>query len=464
MLILLAFLTRCISATSAADSNKCKFTSLDYANFGAVKPRDVGSLEEYVLNHLYKRCTMHSCPEIPSAVIDNILPHACVGDKARLVMLTVLGKPGWCRMPIEKLAAEAGFGGIKLLSKLLDAKYVTFLKQRCEEPQNPDLYLAFNEAVTGSQTNLYAVRGYIRTTLSHMLSLGLALIVEVNSARNNCIDLIIYIYQLMIVHKAPLAALFSELVRIWTSDYVRDNNLVPVIRDALRIALDPNTFDRSAQNELKKQILSLAICTCEREYFDFYSDYYGVKETANQVVESLRTNDRGDMNLPFILKYINHIEDTYEQPRLGLVRFFDRYLPPPFEFHTTDSVWNREPEYFNRIPYLWLRSLFTRLHSEHAWAPTRDVFMRRCMRIMKYSTLINITKYHKVRNSCNLTAFMLQYLDEETREAYKRSLYMDIRVQTDDIYLKLARQRVATALNLPRYMIEAIKMPTRGHK
>ncbi|KAI4291838.1 hypothetical protein PAPHI01_1112 [Pancytospora philotis] len=282
--------------------------------------------------------------------------------------------------------------------------------------------------------------------MSYARSLGLTQFVEINSARIDSVDLILYIYQLKSFCNRLLTNLSSELIRIWTSDYAKRHSLVPMIQDALSTALRFRVFNQNEQYELKYQIFDLAISTCEQEYFDFCLKRYGRVGFAKQVMANLQTNGRGDANAPFMLKFIKYIEGTYDRPGAALSSFFTNYLPPTSEFHTVDSIWNCDSECFNSISPSWLTTVFVELYTDHEYVATRDEFMHKVMKIMKYKTLIKITRAAKDVESRGLVFFMLKDVNETTRVYYRRKLEQSDGAHTNDNFLRAAKLHIAAGL------------------
>ncbi|KAI4291864.1 hypothetical protein PAPHI01_1138 [Pancytospora philotis] len=429
-----------------------------YANYGNVNIPRLNTLEELALDPIYVRCVRHGSPEMPPAIFTDRLPHITAEIKTRCLVHTVLTAHEWRPLPIEQLASEAGFRGLMLLDKLFSNMHVATFMLAPVQPGADEICRIFKNIVRSNRAGLAKARIYLGQTVRENLSLGLTQYARANWRSCSGLDLALYMHQLARIREVPLETIFMELAGILTNDYIANDQLKSLVCDAIRIALQPGTFERTRQARLAEHMFNSAIRDYKQECFELSLEYYGLDVFSQGVSYYVQTSSYNEVSALFIRKYLEHVRANDTPPgEYSLELLMSRYLPHVSKFHTGDLIWSRNPEYLNAIPPIWLSNLFTKLRDEKKYAATRRPFMYKCMGILRYSVFFDIIRNPSTDDARNLAVFMLEYLSEDMREAYAYSLRRDVSAGTFDESFIAAWEHIAYALKLPAPEVEAIR-------
>ncbi|KAI4291576.1 hypothetical protein PAPHI01_0850 [Pancytospora philotis] len=314
-------------AAGQDEATKRDFTGFQYDDFGSVQTGWINALEEQVLDSLCKYSMKHHSPEIPSATVSKILPYCPARDKARSLLLRLLDRSCWSPLSVEHhLSKEASFSGILLLSKLFHFKHLNTLKMvRRDEDGDYDreVFCLFVDAANKHRGFAGWNGNFLSNVMSQALSLGITRFVEENAAKITGIDLIMYMKQLIRTLNTPLKDLYTELVTLWSSDFTRSNKLVPVISDAVRIAMQPSVF--AQQDELKERVFELAIRGSRGQVFELSIECFAPAVYSEKVLQYVQSKRTEEISPSFIIEYIKYVTANY--PDIGIKELLKAYPP-----------------------------------------------------------------------------------------------------------------------------------------
>ncbi|KAI4291038.1 hypothetical protein PAPHI01_0312 [Pancytospora philotis] len=403
-----------------------EFMSKDYTNFAKMGTVVFSDLEEHVLDPPYENSLVYTCPELPPSVIAARVPHINANEKAQSVVFMALTDYAWPTLLEQNLIPKCGYAAHLLLRKLFHRKYILSLKLRVLCTTVDRLVLA--QHVAKSAARLAAINGCVEAALLDEIKLGIPELAVAGGARNSAVDLIIHMLRMMGgLGSGLLATATPQLLGILAADAGSRDKMLPLVRDTVRIAQQLDLFCATAQREMREHIFQFVADNNERVYFSLFNGFITPHSVSTCALAYVRGKKYEDVPPHFIRNYVDHVNAELDGAEVAVEQLFEAFMPRFSDFHTSDTLWRSDPEFFNAIPCKWLSAMFNDLHDNAAAHLDLEELMRWYMSRLYYPEFIRILKTHEEQIRLQVLAiFMLKYQSEESGSEYKALLRRSI--------------------------------------
>ncbi|KAI4290872.1 hypothetical protein PAPHI01_0146 [Pancytospora philotis] len=426
----------------------------DRAIFSDSKGRELNAIGIQVLDRLFRFSVAESSPEIAPALVDAKLPEIAAEDKVRCVVFALLAQGSGDKALQEQCAKEYSFGSYKLLSRLCDDGYIEWLKALpSESASDTEKDAAFATSAANNSARLGLIQSYLQTQMTDECYWSPKQFEERGGIVTSSLDLALY----LLYSKAIDQATLGELLGLGSGNPVLRGALAPLIWDTIGTVLEHRVLNYADRSAMKSCMLPYAIENFQQEFAEFFGDWYHAVGMGIYVLGYIRTHEYSEISEQFMAFYVDYVIERHRRPYSALNELFDVYLQQTHGFHTVPTVWNSDPEYFNKVTYLWLRRMFDELCNAPFSHECRDARMKKYMKILSCETFFDILKYRQGGlKSHDLALFMLGYLDEDGRDAYKRYILDESSTNPKASQLVLKWDDFASCLRFSRCEVETV--------
>ncbi|KAI4291040.1 hypothetical protein PAPHI01_0314 [Pancytospora philotis] len=376
----------------------------------------LNEIENLVLGALYRRCSEHDCPEIRRALFDRRLSSISACAKVRYVVYTLLGKAHRPAL-FERLLARFGYAGRLVLQKLFRGPSIASLTGKSVALDGAEPHRELRRATTHSHC---ALRRIYQCVQSRVVGESRKSLLQL--AENGCgLDLASYVAKRMdTAEETTLSSAFITIMDVWSGGAGGRDRLLPVATEYLRIALQPKTFKKHLQADLRGAVVEYVFSKNQRAYFDLFRGFAHQRTTSSAVNAYIDTKLSGVVSLCFLRDYLDYMKKNYSYSDEGAYYFFRGLLEPPVAFHAPKTIWNSDPERFNLISPRWLREMLEDLRDNSAHRAGRRALMCKYMCWLRYEVFVCILRCYIIEECEEMAVFMLMHQSVEAREEYER--------------------------------------------